>query len=59
VFCLGLTGHKVLLSATQLEQFRRGEPLTQEVHKRGIRGAYLVHASLHLPPLESQRWQLS
>ena len=58
VFCLGLTGHKVLLSATQLEQFRRGEPLTQEVHKRGIRGAYLVHVALDLAPQASQRWQL-
>jgi len=58
VFCLGLTGHKVLLSATQLEQFRRGAPLTQEVHKRGIRGAYLVHVALNLPPQTSQHWQL-
>jgi len=58
VFCLGLTGHKVLLSATQLEQFRRGAPLTQEVHKRGIRGAYLVHVALNLAPQTSQHWQL-
>ena len=58
VFCLGLMGHKVLLSATQLEQFRRGAPLTQEVHKRGIRGAYLVHVALNLAPQTSQHWQL-
>jgi hypothetical protein len=58
VFCLGLTGHKVLLSATQLEQFRRGAPPTQEVHKRGIRGAYLVHVALKLAPQTSQHWQL-
>jgi hypothetical protein len=58
VFCLGLTGHKVLLSATQIEQFRRGAPLTQEVHKRGIRGAYLVHVALNLAPQTSQHWQL-
>ncbi|UCD23042.1 MAG: hypothetical protein JSW51_08200 [Gemmatimonadota bacterium] len=58
VFCLGLTGHKVLLSGTQLEEFRRGVPLTQEVHKRGIRGDYLVNASLSLSPQTSQRWQL-
>jgi hypothetical protein len=58
VFCLGITGHKVLLSGTQLEQFRRGVPLTQEVHKRGIRGDYLVNASLSLSPQTSQRWEL-
>ncbi len=58
VFCLGLKGHKVLLSATQLDHFRRGLPVTQEVHKRGIRGAYLVNVSLSLAPQTSQRWQL-
>ena len=58
VFCLGLERYQVLLSATQLEQFRRGLPLAQEVHKRGIRGDYLVNASLNLEPQASQRWQI-
>jgi len=58
VFCLGLTGHKVLLSGTQLEHFRRGAPVTQEAHKRGIRGAYLVNVALNLAPRASQGWQL-
>ena len=58
VFCLGLTGHKVLLSTAQLEHFRRGLPLTQEVLKRGIRGDYLVNVSLNLAPRASQHWQL-
>jgi hypothetical protein len=58
VFCLGLKGHKVLLSGMQLEHFRRGAPLTQEVHKRGIRGAYLVHVALNLAPQTPQHWQL-
>ncbi len=58
VFCLGLTEHKVLLSTTQLARFRHGVPVTQEVHKRGIRGAYLVNASLNLAPQTAQRWQL-
>ncbi len=58
VFCLGLTGHKVLLSKTQLDHFRGGLPLTQEVHKRGIRGDHLVNVSLTLAPQRSQHWQL-
>ena len=58
VFCLGLEGQKVLLSSQQLGNFRRGVPLTQEVHKRGIRGAYMVNVSLDLAPQTSQRWQL-
>jgi hypothetical protein len=58
VFCLGLEGHKVLLSSRQLRDFRRGTELTQEVHRRGIRGAYLVNVSLDLAPHSSRRWQL-
>ncbi|MBT8121394.1 MAG: hypothetical protein KJO10_02570, partial [Gammaproteobacteria bacterium] len=58
VFCLGLQGQKVLLSSKQLGRFRRGMPLTQESHKRGIRGAYLVNVSLDLAPQACQRWQL-
>jgi len=58
VFCLGLEGHRVLLSSEQLEAFRQGCTLTQEPHTRGIRGAYLVNASLELATQSSQRWQL-
>ena len=58
VFCLGLTGHEVLLSQAQLERFRRGLPLTQEAQTRGIRGAYLVNASLNLAPQASESWRL-
>lgn len=58
VFCLGLEGHRVLLSSEQLEAFRQGCALTQEPHTRGIRGAYLVNASLELATQTSQRWQL-
>ncbi len=58
VFCLGLEGHRVLLSTRQLERFERGEIPTQEDHIRGIRGAYLAHASFSLAPQASQRWQV-
>lgn len=58
VFCLGLDGCKVLLSNRQLERFCQGLPLEQEAHTRGVRGAYLVNASLDLAPGASQQWQL-
>jgi hypothetical protein len=58
LFCLGLEEQKVLLSSRQLSSFRRGVALTQEVHKRGIRGSYLVNVSLDLVPQTSTRWQL-
>ena len=58
VFCLGLEGHKVLISSEQLDHFRCGEKLQQENYKRGVRGAYLVNKILELEPHASQNWQL-
>ena len=56
VFCLGLDGRR-LLSTRQLDDFCRGVPVTTETHTRGIRGAYLVNASLRIAPEASQSWQ--
>ena len=58
VFCLGLEGRRVLISSKQLSGFRQGATLEQEVQRRGIRGAYLVNASLKLAPQTSERWQI-
>ena len=58
IFCLGLEGHKVLISSNQLHDFRVGKSPKQELHKRGIRGAYLVSTSLDLAPETTQQWQL-
>jgi hypothetical protein len=57
VFCLGLTGQKVLISSEQLNDFRMGGSPEQEVHKRGIRGAYFISDTLKLAPQAEQRWQ--
>ena len=59
VFCMGLSGHKILISSEQLDHFRLGYELEQEVHKRGIRGAYLVNKTLDLEPRQSQCWQFA
>ena len=58
VFCLGLDKPKVLLSNEQIDHFRGFAEVTQETHKRGIRGAYMVNTSLELAPKTSQHWQL-
>jgi hypothetical protein len=58
VFCLGLKGHKVLVSSEQLEKFRLGGSLEQEVIRRGKRGGYLVNHTLELAPQASQRWEI-
>jgi hypothetical protein len=56
VFCLGLNGHKTLLSSEQVDDFRAGTQLHEEQHTRGIRGAYLVNATFALRPNETSRW---
>ena len=58
VFCRGLDAPKVLISSEQLDSFRQGMQLAQEVHKRGIRGAFFVHDTLDLPPRTSREWQM-
>jgi len=58
VFCLGLEDRHILLCAEQIDSFRHGAAVTQETHKRGVRGAYLVNASLELAAGSSRAWQL-
>ena len=58
VFALGLDGAGRLLSSTQVDRFRRGEPLAPEVDVRGRRGAYFVHAEIALAASATRRWRL-
>ncbi len=58
VFCLGFDAPKVLISSEQLDGFRRGLKLEREVHKRGVRGAFLIDQLLELPPRTSREWQI-
>ncbi len=57
-FCLGLDDARVLISSGQLNNFRAGTELTQEAHRRGIRGAYLLNVALELEADATQRWQI-
>ncbi|MEH6592438.1 MAG: hypothetical protein V7746_19385 [Halioglobus sp.] len=58
VFCIGLEERQILLSSGQLDSFRKGDAVSQEEHKRGVRGAYLVNASLELAARSSRHWQM-
>ena len=55
---VGLTQTDYLLSARQLDSFRRGEGITLERDVRGQRGAYLVHTTLPLAEGEGCSWHL-
>jgi hypothetical protein len=57
-FCLGLDDRKVLISSEQLNNFRDGDSVEQEVHRRGVRGAYLVNSRVELAPESSHQWQI-
>jgi hypothetical protein len=50
VWSAGLPRPRYLLSARQLDHFRRGGAVAGESRLRGQRGAYLVGAQLSLPP---------
>jgi len=58
VFATGLEGRRVLLSSEQLDAFREGADIEQETHRRGIRGAYFVCASLDVPSGDSEQWRI-
>jgi len=58
VFSLGLDKPIILISSEQLDLFRRGEQISQEDHKRGTRGAFLLSQSIELPAGASKKWQI-
>lgn len=58
VFSTGLENKKILLSSEQVGRFRRGQSISTEHTKRGIRGAYLVNSEFVLPAQTSQQWQM-
>lgn len=58
VFQVGLEPQHVLLSSRQLGNFRFGKELEFEKEIRGERGAYFVHACLHLEAEQMASWYL-
>ncbi len=58
VWSLGLSRAIRLLSATQVDRFRRGEAVAQETNVRGRRGAYFVQARVKLAKGGAKDWLL-
>jgi hypothetical protein len=58
VWQVGLENPQYLLSAQQLEDFRCGSEVSQEMDIRGFRGAYLVHANLEFVGSAEKEWSL-
>ena len=54
----GLDRPRILLSSEQMDEFRCGHVVKQEVDVRGQRGAYLANKSLRLLPREQKQWSI-
>lgn len=55
---VGLPDAKRLISSIQLEQFRSGMQVQQEVDIRGRRGAYFINAQIHMAPQQERTWSI-
>ncbi len=58
IWQFGLSPCAVLLSAAQIEAFKRGRVISPELDVRGARGAYLTHSHLELMPDAQKEWSL-
>ena len=58
VYSLGLNNPRVLVSSTQLENFRSGITLESEAYRRGIRGAYFVSTTLKVDSNDTHSWTI-
>ncbi|MCA9731201.1 MAG: hypothetical protein H6696_19265 [Deferribacteres bacterium] len=56
VWSTGIEPEAILLSSRQLENFRRGESISEEVDIRAARCAYFVHAAFDLLPEEEKQF---
>jgi len=56
VWSLGLENPKYLLSSLQINNFRRGGTLIQEVDMKAEKGAYLLNAKINLEANEEKTW---
>jgi hypothetical protein len=58
VWSHGLKQSKKLLSSVQLDKFRNGLPLDQELDIHGMRGAYFINAEIELAAGANENWHI-
>ena len=58
VWSVGLSNAKKLVSSLQLDGFRNGFAIEQELDVRGRRGAYFVNDCLSLAPASEKSWSI-
>ncbi|MBF2708033.1 hypothetical protein [Flavobacterium soyangense] len=58
VWSEGLSDAKILLSSSQLKNFRKGLPIEEEKDIRATRGAYFINAEIELSFNEKREWHI-
>ena len=58
VWSLGSKNPKHLLSSSQVNHFRKGHFLNEEVDVKGEKGAYFLNSQLMLAPSEAKQWNI-
>ena len=58
IWSTGLNNPTHLLSTQQLDKFRQGEALTEELDIKGEKGAYLLHNTIQLSANASAEWYI-
>ena len=58
VWSTGLSKSKKLISSLQLDEFRKGNTLHQEIDIRGRRAAYFINDSFTLDPQSQKTWSI-
>jgi hypothetical protein len=58
VWSVGLSKSKKLVSSLQLDNFRLGDAIEQELDVRGRRGAYFINDCLTLAPSSEKSWSI-
>ncbi|GAC16427.1 hypothetical protein GLIP_3816 [Aliiglaciecola lipolytica E3] len=58
VYCLGLDYQNILLSESQIADFKRQQTITARPFYRGVRGAYLVNSQFDLLAAQRKNWKL-
>lgn len=56
VWNLGVEKTQILLSSLQLNNFKKGNFLTQETDIKGEKGAYFIHSEINLAANEQKQW---
>jgi len=54
----GIDNATILLSSTQINNFRKGLKLVQETDVRATRGAYFIHSNIEINPSQSKEWHI-